>query len=147
MTKAEFRDQFKRLRVAGYRLPVGDGVTVDDVMTGMYADFGACSCDEFSRAIDLLKQAKTDTFWPAPGDIWKHIKTVRKANAIRKSAREVDGEWQMSDADAAEFLSLLRETKRKILSKMAMAHAEPQKAPQAVLDEQALRDEDDAVNQ
>jgi hypothetical protein len=134
MTKAEFKEQFKRLRIAGYRLPLMDGVTVDDVLAEWYGTFGECSREEFSEAIDRLKREKTDTFWPAAGELWAHVYEVRKARRIRmQSRRDETGVWAMSDADTQEFLSLLREARDKILRKMP--HAEPQTAPQHVQDE------------
>lgn len=136
MTKAEFSEQFKRLRVAGYRLPVFDGVKITDVIDEWYQSFQGCSVAEFSAAVDKLKQTKTDTFWPATGELWFLIKEYRKSNAIRRSAREVGGEWGMSDADAQEFLTMLRGTMRKIAKKHTMPHAVAQVEPDHVLLEQ-----------
>lgn len=145
MTKTEFREQFKRLRVAGYRLPLFDGVTVDNVLDEWYATFAKCSVNEFSHAIDKLKQTKTDTFWPASGELWTHIFQYRKECRIRNQAAYVEGSWSMSQEDAHEFLEMLRECKKRILSKMTMPHAEAQVEPDHVLLEQEeldrLRDE------
>lgn len=136
MTKTEFRGQFKRLRVAGYRLPVFDGVTIEDVLDEWYATFQGCSATEFSHAIDKLKQTKPDTFWPASGELWTHIFQYRKERKIRNQANHVEGQWAMSDEDAQEFLVMLRECKNKIIEKMAMPHAEAQVEPDHVLREQ-----------
>jgi hypothetical protein len=142
MTKAEFGKQFQRLRVAGYRLPVFDGVNIADVISEWYGTFGGCTEQEFAQAVDRLKQVKTDTFWPATGELWFYIKEVRKAHAIRRSASDHGGEWAMSEADADVFLAMLRATKDKILTKMAMPAAVPQVEPQAVTDARAIADED-----
>lgn len=142
MTKTEFQEQFKRLRVAGYRLPVFDGVKVTDVMDEWFQTFSGCTKGEFSEAVDRLKKAKTDTFWPATGELWFHIKEIRKGQAIRKSASHVEGEWGM--ADTTEFLAMLRATRDKILRKMP--DAAPQTPPQAVMDADAIRDEDEAIH-
>jgi hypothetical protein len=145
MTKIEFRNQFKRLRVAGYRLPVFDGVKVDDVLDEWFGTFGGCTVQEFSQAIDRLKEAKTDTFWPSTGELWTQVHRVRKERRIRRQTDDHGKEWAMSDEDANEFLEVLRQCKDKILGRMAMPHAEPQVEPQHVIDEQARREEDEAV--
>lgn len=142
MTKTEFKDQFKRLRTAGYRLPVFDGITVDDVLTEWFGTFGGCTVNEFSAAIDKLKQVKKDTFWPSTGEIWTLVFEVRKANRIRRQSADTEGAWSMSDADAQEFLAVLRATRDKILHKMAMPKAEPQTVPQHITDADAIADED-----
>lgn len=134
MTKTEFKGAFKRLRLAGYRLPVFDGVTVEDVMDEWYQTFQACGVDEFVQAIDRVKQVKRDTFWPATGEVWAQVFEVRKARRIRLQAQETGGYWQMSDENAQEFLAMLREAKRRIMAKMAMPEGEPvQELPDHVL--------------
>lgn len=140
MTKTEFKTQFKRFRMAGYRLPVFDGVTVDNIMDEWYDTFEHCTVQEFGAAIDRLKQVKTDTFWPATGEIWFYIFEYRKRNAIRRQSEGHGGDWSMSDADAQEFLAMLRATRDKILGKMTMPHAEAQVAPDHVLLEQEDRE-------
>lgn len=140
MTKAEFGEQFKRLRVAGYRLPVFDGVKVNDVIEEWYATFAACSREEFADAVDRLKQTKTDTFWPATGELWFHIKEGRKARAIRRSANEHGGAWSMSEEDSEAFLALLRATKDKILGRMVMPAAAVQAEPDHVVLEREARE-------
>lgn len=140
MTKTEFADQFKRLRVAGYRLPVFDGVNVKDVTDEWYGTFQSCSVGEFAHAIDKLKQTKTDTFWPSSGELWTHIFQYRKERRIRNQANEIEGAWSMSEADAQEFLAMLRATRDKILGRMTMPHAEPQVEPDHVLLEQEERE-------
>jgi len=137
MTKTEFKEQFKRLRLAGYRLPVFDGVTVDGVMDEWFTTFSDCKAQEFSDAIDRLKQSKTDTFWPATGEIWSHILELRKAQRIRRQANEQGSGWRMSDGDAQEFLTMLRETRDKILARKQMPKAEPQVRPDHVDEETA----------
>lgn len=144
MTKTEFQEQFKRLRVAGYRLPVFDGVTIADVIAEWYQTFGGCTKAEFAEAIDRLKKAKTDTFWPATGELWFHIKEYRKGQAIRRSAAAVEGEWAMSDEDRDQFLAMLRQTRDKILRKMP--HAEAQTEPQTIADARSIQEEDEAIN-
>lgn len=146
MTKTEFREQFKRLRLAGYRLPVFDGVTIEDVMTEWFDTFHGCTAEEFSEAIARLKQQKTDTWWPATGEIWSHIFEVRKARRIRRQSEDVGGVWQMSEADTQAFLGVLRAARDKILGKMTMPKGVAQEEPQAVQDERALREEDDRIN-
>jgi len=146
MTKTEFKDQFKRLRVAGYRLPISEGVTVDDVMTEWFQTFQGCTVREFSTAIDNLKRVKQDTFWPATGELWSQIKEIRKGNRIRRQTEDTAGSWSMSDEDAQEFLALLRATKDKIIGRMAMPHAEPQTRPQALIDAEELAREDRIAN-
>lgn len=142
MTKTEFQEQFKRLRVAGYRLPVFDGITIADVIAEWYGTFGTCSKEEFSAAIDKLKQVKTDTFWPATGELWALVYEVRKAHRIRLQSQQDDtGSWSMSDEDAQEFLTVLRECKQRVISRMTMPHAEPQTPPQAVLDAEEIERE------
>jgi len=140
MTKTEFKEQFKRLRVAGYRLPVSDGVTVDDVMDEWFKTFQGCTSRELSEAIDRLKKEKTDTFWPATGQLWFHIKDVRKGDAIRRQASEHTGEWAMSEEDTQEFLSILRAARDRIVRKMP--NAEAQVRPQHIEDAEALAIED-----
>lgn len=140
MTKTEFSEQFKRLRIAGYRLPVFDGVKVTDVVDEWYDTFKGCSALEFSDAIDRLKQVKTDTFWPATGELWFHVKEHRKARAIRRQTEDHGSAWAMSDEDSKEFLSVLRAARDKILGRMTMPHAEPQVEPDHVLREQEDRE-------
>lgn len=130
MTKAEFAEQFKRLRVAGYRLPIFDGVTVKDVTDEWYATFGSCSVTELSHAIDRLKQTKTDTFWPASGELWEHIFQYRKERRIRSEINQSGPSWEMSEAEAQEFLRVFRAAKEKILRKMSMADAQSQVEPE-----------------
>src|SRR3990167_1077123 len=144
MTKTEFREQFKRLRVAGYRLPVFEGVTIEDVLTEWFRTFSSCSVEEFSQAIDKLKQTKTDTFWPATGELWTHIFFIRKERRIRRQAADTGYDWSMSDADRDAFLTMLRETMRKIAAKHTMPHAEPQVEPQHVQDALDRADEESA---
>lgn len=144
MTKTEFREQFKRLRMAGYRLPVFDGITVDNVLDEWFATFGGCSEREFGQAIDRLKQKKTDTFWPATGELWFHIFEIRKGDRIRRQANDHGGEWHMSDEESQAFLAMLRQTRDKILRKMP--DAAPQTRPQGMLDDEALAREDRVVN-
>lgn len=130
MTKTEFRDQFKRLRVCGYRLPVFTDATIDDVLTEWYATFKDCSGQEFSEAIDRLKREKTDTFWPATGELWAQIADVRKARRIRLQSRESGhGGPEMSDEMRQEFLKDFREFKERMLGK-SMPDAAPQVAPE-----------------
>lgn len=133
MTKAEFGEQFKRLRVAGYRLPVFDGVKVGEVIDEWYATFQSCTQVEFAEAIDRLKQQKTDTFWPATGELWFQVFEIRKARRVRRQTDDHDGAWQMSDADAKAFLEVLRATRDRILGRMTMPQAEPQTPPDHVL--------------
>lgn len=140
MTKAEFKDQFKRLRVAGYRLPVSDGVTVDDVMDEWFKTFQGCSVRELATSIDRLKLEKTDTFWPSTGQLWFHIKDVRKGDAIRRQANDHTGEWAMSDADTREFLAVLRAARDRIVKGMPQADA--QTRPQALEDADEIARED-----
>lgn len=130
MNKAEFRGQFKRLRIAGYRMPVFDGVTVDDVLNEWFQTFQGCTVEEFSEAIDRLKREKTDTFWPATGELWALIFDIRKARAIRRQTNDHGVDWAMSDEDVQDFLAVLRATKEKILGRMTMPHAEPQTKPE-----------------
>lgn len=144
MTKTEFQEQFKRLRVAGYRLPVFDGVNIADVIAEWYQTFGGCTKQEFAEAVDRLKKAKTDTFWPATGELWFHIKEIRKGHAIRRSAASVEGEWAMSDADRDVFLAMLRSTRDKLLRKMPDAAA--QTRPQELIDAEELEREDRIAN-
>lgn len=141
MTKTEFGKQFQRLRVAGYRLPVFDGVKVTDVIDEWYATFGGCTEAEFAEAIDRLKKAKTDTFWPATGELWAQVFEIRKARKIRAQSVVTEGHWAMSNEDANDFLSMLRECKQRILAKMTMPHAEPQVEPDHVLREREEREE------
>jgi hypothetical protein len=136
MTKAEFGEQFKRLRIAGYRLPVFDGVKVGEVVDEWYGTFGSCSVAEFSYAIEKLKETKTDTWWPATGELWFLVKAYRKEQAIRRSANNVGGQWSMSEEESKEFLAVLRTTRDKILGRMTMPHAEPQVAPDHVLEQE-----------
>lgn len=146
MTKAEFAEQFKRLRVAGYRLPVFDGVTVKDVTDEWYGTFGSCSVQELAHAIDQLKRTKTDTFWPASGELWAHIYQYRKERRIRRQSENVEGEWHMSETDAQEFLSMLRATRDKIIGRMAMPKAAVQVDPDHVLLEQEQLDRAEESN-
>jgi hypothetical protein len=134
MTKAEFSEQFKRLRVAGYRLPAFlPGESVKDLTDEWFKTFGGCALDEFSYAVDELKKIKTDTFWPAPGELWAHILERRKMRHLRSQAVMTEGAWSMSDSDAQEFLAMLRATRDRILRKMPSA--EPQTIPEHVQDE------------
>lgn len=145
MTKAEFSQQFKRLRIAGYRLPVFDDVKIGEVVDEWFGTFGSCSVTEFAHAIDKLKQTKTDTFWPSSGELWTHIFQDRKERRIRREAENPGHESTLSPERRQEFLSAFREFQQQLIAKMTMPHAEPQTAPQHVLDEQARREEDEAV--
>lgn len=139
MTKAEFQEQFKRLRVAGYRLPVFDGISVKDVIDEWYGTFGACTVQEFSQAIDRLKQVKTDTFWPATGELWTLVFEVRKARRIRLQAQQPDYERTLTPEQSREFLTQFQEFKKALVAKMTMPHAEPQTVPDHVLIEDEER--------
>jgi len=132
MTKTEFKAQFKRLRVSGYRLPVFDGVTIEDVMAEWFGTFGSCTTEEFSGAVDRLKETKTDTFWPATGEIWTHIRQLRKERRIRIQSQHPGYENKLTDAQAQEFLSDFRQFQKKLVAKMTMPHAEVQTAPDHV---------------
>lgn len=140
MNKTEFREQFKRLRVAGYRLPTFDGVTVDDVMDEWFRTFQDVPRYEFEEAIDRLKKDKTDTFWPATGELWAHIFEIRKARRIRHQASDHGGAWAMSDDDTQNFLGVLRAARDKILGRMTMPRAVAQVEPDHVLREQDDQD-------
>lgn len=140
MTKAEFTVQFKRLRVAGYRLPVFDGATIKDVIDEWYGTFEACSVTEFSHAIDCLKRTKTDTFWPASGELWMHILQHRKERRIRAEANSVGIGTSLTAEQRKEFLKSFREFRQALLAKMAMPHAEPQVEPDHVILEQEERE-------
>lgn len=134
MNKTEFKEQFKRLRVSGYRLPVFDGVTIEDVMAEWYTTFGACSVEEFSSAIDTLKQVKTDTFWPATGEIWTHVLRYRKERRIRlqaQSGQHIGGK-ELSDAQRREMAGMFREFAQKLGARMTMPKAEAQTVPDHV---------------
>jgi len=137
MTKSEFSAQFKRLLAAGYRLPAFDGITIKDVIDEWFGTFGPCSVGEFSQTVDRLKQRKTDTFWPATGEIWQLILEVRKDRYIRKQSQDPGPVWGMSDADTREFLSELRACQKRIIAKQAMPHAEPQVKPDHSRDDEA----------
>lgn len=126
MNKTEFKEQFKRLRVAGYRLPVWDDVKVDEVMAEWYATFGNCSVEEFSSAIDTLKQVKTDTFWPATGEIWTHVLRYRKERRIRLQAQS-GGEYhypELSSSQRKEMAGMFREFAQKLGQRMTMPKVE-----------------------
>jgi hypothetical protein len=120
MTKTEFQEQFKRLRVAGYRLPVFDGITIADVIAEWYGTFGACSVQEFSDAIDRLKKAKTDTFWPATGEIWQHVYEVRKARRIKQSMQMPEYGETTPQEVRTELAGMFREFATKLSQRMAM---------------------------
>ena len=120
MTKAEFQTQFKRLRVAGYRLPVFTDITITDVITEWYGTFGNCSLEEFSEAIDKLKQSKTDTFWPATGEIWAHVFEIRKARRIRLQAMQPDPEDAIPQTTRQELAGMFREFAKTLSQRMAM---------------------------
>lgn len=145
MTKTEFRTQFKRLRTAGYRLPVWDGITVDDVLTEWFDTFGTCSEPEFSAAIDKLKQVKTDTFWPATGELWTHIFAYRKERRIRlqaQSGTHYDGA-ELTPSQRAEMAGMFREFAKTLGQRMAMkaAPSDTQETPDHVMREQEEREE------
>lgn len=143
MTKTEFQEQFKRLRVAGYRLPVFDGITIADVIAEWYGTFGSCSKEEFSEAIDRLKKDKTDTFWPATGELWAHVYEFRKARRIRLQAQSPDyDDRPLTPEQSQEFVSMFRQFQKQLVKKMAMPHAEPQQAPQAAIDAELIAEED-----
>lgn len=142
MTKTEFGKQFQRLRVAGYRLPVFDGVTIADVITEWYGTFGNCSEAEFSEAIDRLKQSKTDTFWPATGELWAHVYELRKARRIRLQAAQPDYQDGRSPVQRQELAEMFRGFAKTLSQRMAMK-AEPSDAqvePDHVLIDQEDQD-------
>lgn len=120
MTKAEFSEQFKRLRVAGYRLPVFDGITIADVITEWYGTFGNCSVAEFSEAIDRLKQSKTDTFWPATGELWAEVYEIRKARRIRLQAVQPDYADTIPNERRQELAGMFRDFAKTLAGRMAM---------------------------
>ena len=117
------------LTMCGYRLPVFDGVTIEHVMDEWYQTFHDVPAYEFSAAVDALKKVKTDTFWPATGELWAQVFEIRKARRVRASARVTEGDWGMKDEDTDTFLAMLRETKDKILGKMAMPKGAPVQEP------------------
>jgi hypothetical protein len=144
MTKTEFKAQFKRLRTAGYRLPVWDGITVDDVLAEWFDTFGSCSLAEFSAAIDKLKQVKTDTFWPATGEIWTHVFEYRKERRIRlqvESGMHYTG-VDLTPEQRQEMASMFREFTKGLSQRMAMPKAEPQTVPQEITDAEEIARED-----
>jgi hypothetical protein len=142
MTKTEFAEQFKRLRVAGYRLPVFDGVSVKDVTDEWYGTFGNCSADEFSQAIDRLKQSKTDTFWPATGELWQHVFEVRKARRIRLQAMQADPVDTVPQTQRQELAAMFRGFAQQLSQRMSMPKVSEAVGQQEAADE-ALRDEED----
>jgi hypothetical protein len=140
MTKTEFQSQFKRLRVAGYRLPVFDGITIADVIEEWYGTFGNCSVDEFSKAIDLLKQKKTDTFWPATGELWAQVYEIRKARRIRLQAEQPSDPDTLPQAKRDELAGMFRDFAKTLAQRMAMKSAPSD--VQEVPDHVALEQED-----
>lgn len=142
MTKAEFGEQFKRLRVAGYRLPVFDGVKVNDVIEEWYGTFGSCSHEEFSQAIDRLKQQKTDTWWPATGELWQHIFEVRKARKIRQSMTTPEYGSETPQQVRQELAGMFRQFAQTLSQKMAMPKVSESIGQQAAADH-ALREDED----
>ncbi len=147
MTKAEFREQFKRLRVAGYRLPISDGVTVDDVLAEWFQTFGGCTVREFAEAIDRLKKSKADTFWPAPGELWAHVFEIRKAHRIRLQTANPDFGQDISPDVRSEMAAAFREFAAHLSQKMAMRHAPAQTRPQDVEDAEQLERDDRALDE
>lgn len=130
MTKTEFGKQFQRLRVAGYRLPVFDGVTVADVVAEWFDTFKGCTVEEFSEAIDRLKQHKTDTWWPATGEIWALVFDVRKARALRNQCDSSTAEWPAVGPDIRQQLAAeFRDFAHRLSQKMTMPNAAPQVTP------------------
>lgn len=139
MTKTEFREQFKRLRLAGYRLPLFDGVTIEDVMSEWYDTFSNCTAEEFSQAIDRLKQQKTDTWWPATGEIWAQVFEVRKARKVRASMDD-HGEFPETPAEVrAQLAAGFREFAAQLSQRMRMPQVEPQAEPEHVIEEREAR--------
>ena len=142
MTKTEFSDQFKRLRVSGYRLPVFDGITVKDVTEEWFRTFGQCSAEEFSQAIDRLKQTKTDTFWPATGEIWQHVFEVRKARRIRQQMAMPEAGAETPAQVRQELAGMFRDFASKLSQRMSMpkANVPEQVEPDDVLLERENRE-------
>jgi hypothetical protein len=137
MTKTEFSEQFKRLRVAGYRLPVFQpGESVSDLTAEWYGTFGACTKDEFAYAIDELKKAKTDTWWPAPGELWAHVFEYRKGRRLRLQQQMPgdDGDG-LTPAQRQELAAHFRDFARRLSAKMAMPKVSEGLARQDVPDE------------
>jgi hypothetical protein len=131
MTKGEFGTEFQRLRIAGYRLPVFDGITIKDVIDEWYSTFASCSVEDFSAAIDKLKQTKTDTWWPATGEIWALVFEVRHARAIRSQHDSSMTEWPEIPVDVREQLAAkFRDFAASLGRRMAMPDAEPQVKPE-----------------
>lgn len=145
MTKTEFSDQFKRLRVAGYRLPVFDGITIKDVIDEWFKTFGSCTVEEFSQAIDRLKQGKQDTFWPATGELWAHVFEVRKARRIRLQG-QMPTDHDIPAGDRQELAAMFRTFAQQLGQRMTMPKAVAQEEPQAIQDARTVADEDAAAS-
>lgn len=146
MTKTEFAEQFKRLRVAGYRLPAFlPGESVKDLTDEWFKTFGACAREEFAHAIDELKKAKTDTFWPAPGELWFHIFELRKARKIRASLEMPEYGDTTPQQVRQELAGMFRAFATQLSQRMAMPKVSEavgqQEAPDHVLREQEEREE------
>jgi hypothetical protein len=143
MTKTEFSEQFKRLRVAGYRLPVFQpGESVKDLTDEWFGTFGACTKDEFAYAIDELKKAKTDTWWPAPGELWAHVFEYRKGRRLRMQTDVADDRDALTQAQRNELAAHFRDFARRLSAKMTMPRAVAQVEPQEIEDSRALTEED-----
>jgi hypothetical protein len=85
MTKLEFREQFKRLVIAGYRLP--SDIPEGEVMAEWYETFAKESADDLAVAITELKKAKADTFWPSIGQVYQGIADLKKARRRQAEMR------------------------------------------------------------
>jgi hypothetical protein len=143
MTKAEFQEQFKRLRVAGYRLPAFQpGESVKDLMAEWFGTFGKCSKEEFAYAIDELKKAKEDTFWPAPGELWRFVFEHRKQRRIRLQSQMPDDGDGLTQAQRDELAAHFRDFAQRLSAKMAMPKVAAQEEPQAVIDARDLAEEE-----
>lgn len=90
-------------------------------------------------AIDRLKQHKTDTWWPATGEIWAHIFEIRKARKVRASMDD-HGEFPETPADVrAQLAAGFREFAQKLSQRMTMPHAGPQVEPEHVIEDREAR--------
>lgn len=119
MTKAEFKTQFDRLRLAGYRLQLPEGAAIQAVLAEWYPTFAECYVEDLAVAIDRVKQTKTDTFWPAIGEVYQHILDVRKERARRNSERDYDYP-EVPEAERQAGLAYLKEAMKAIQQKHRM---------------------------
>jgi len=88
MTKEEFRVQFKRLVIAGYRIP--PDMPEADVMAEWYDSLAGELAEDLAVSITGLKRSKSDTFWPSIGEVYDGIGQAKRLRGFEAGGNKCE---------------------------------------------------------